>query len=130
MHKKIVKKIICPKCQDHWGDISIDDRPAGMVKPRDIKIIKGKKKRFANGEDLACPICGYAMTSWDMILLLADTNTGVLPNANNVAHQEEEVKEITTAPTYAVDPPLASKGESTIPLENKTDHATKETNDF
>ena len=67
---KSEKKITatCPRCHESWSEIKFDSEDM-LVLPKNIKILKGKKKtEYKDGEDLECSCCGYKYTTWDMLL--------------------------------------------------------------
>ena len=66
-------RVTCPKCHEAWAEFVYNEE-TGEVDPKDVKVIKGPKKRFKEGEALACTLCGYAHTTWDIFLAIGESN--------------------------------------------------------
>ena len=69
-------KIVCPKCHRYWADIKYDF--GGTVKHTNVKIVSGNKKKLKKNDNLACSLCGYEHTNWDVILSIANEKPGEL----------------------------------------------------
>ena len=63
---KISCDLTCPKCHKTWGKMAYEHEKA--VCGKDIQVTAGKQKKFKDGEDLACTLCGHKYTTWDIIL--------------------------------------------------------------
>ena len=66
---KATCKLECPKCHKVWGKMKyqFDSR----VSAADIIVTAGKKKKFKNGDDLACTLCQHPYTNYDVMLAIA-----------------------------------------------------------
>lgn len=63
--------LTCPKCHKTWGKMKFEyEQP---VRGKDVTVTAGKKRKFKDGEDLACTLCGHQMTTWDIILSIHES---------------------------------------------------------
>lgn len=63
--------LTCPKCKKLWGQLAYEFD--SFVKPSDIKVVAGKRKKFKDGEDLACTCCGHPYTNYDLFLSIHES---------------------------------------------------------
>ena len=70
VNKNKTCKLVCPKCKEHFANLKFDYD--AQIDPEDIEVLKGDKKTFQKGEDLACVLCKYTYTSWDIYLAIAE----------------------------------------------------------
>lgn len=56
----------CPKCHKKWAVLKFEFEKA--IRASDIKVTAGRRKKFKDGDNLACTLCGHEMTNWDIIL--------------------------------------------------------------
>ena len=68
-----VCELECPKCKKTWGKMKFEY--GGCVKPRDIKILRGRRKKIQDGDSLECTECGFQYTNWDVMLAIATAKT-------------------------------------------------------
>ena len=59
----------CPKCHKLWAKMKYEYD--SRVSASDVKILVGKKRKFHNGESLACVLCGHTYTNHDVMLAIA-----------------------------------------------------------
>jgi hypothetical protein len=45
------------------------------VSASDVNVVAGKKKKFKNGDELACTLCGHPYTNFDVMLAIAGKAT-------------------------------------------------------
>ena len=64
--------MICPKCHVYFANMDIKDYP--NIHARHIKILVGDKKKPKDGQSLFCSQCGYELTTYDVVLIAADTD--------------------------------------------------------
>ena len=76
MPKKTIE-LSCPHCHEVWAKLSYG--PDGSVFAKDVKILRGNKV-LKDGAPLACSLCGYKYTSWDIFLAIGTTDK---QNADN-----------------------------------------------
>jgi uncharacterized protein YbaR (Trm112 family) len=67
--KDLTCKLLCPKCREHFANLKFAYDT--QIDPEDIEVLKGDHK-FVKGEDLACTLCKYTYTSWDIYLAIAE----------------------------------------------------------
>jgi len=64
-----VCELECPKCKKAWGRMKFEY--GGGVKPSDVKILSGRRKKLKEGDPLECSECGFTYTTWDVVLAIA-----------------------------------------------------------
>ena len=72
--EKAICDLTCPKCHKPWGKMAFTY--ASFVRSSDVKVIAGKRKKFKDGEALACTLCGYQYLNWDVMLAIAEVGRG------------------------------------------------------
>ncbi len=61
--------LACPQCHADWADITYYNPKTGEVRAKDIVVKLGDKK-FKDGDELGCTICGYRYTTWDLFIAI------------------------------------------------------------
>ena len=82
LSKKTVKPscaLVCPKCGLYWARMRF--QYGTVMKAADIDILVGGKKKFANGDELACVSCKHSYSNYDVMLAIAEPNTSLKPGS-------------------------------------------------
>jgi uncharacterized C2H2 Zn-finger protein len=61
----------CPKCKKAFGKMRFTY--GGYVKASNVTITAGKKRKLKDGDVLACSLCDFEMSNWDVMLCIAES---------------------------------------------------------
>lgn len=90
---KNICQLECPKCHEVWAELKY--KYGSLVKAKDVTVLKGDKK-YKNGDDLACTICTYPYTNWDIVLAIVgkkseiESATEISPIGTYVPHRRKK----------------------------------------